>query len=165
MRVLFLALPLVLSACLDKGEYPSLKPRAFEREARATVPLPPPAPPASPEIIARAGALVDRAREGQSAFAAELARTRATVAGAGAAESESWIGAQEAVSGLDASRAPSVIAMAELDALNLSGVDAAGKKFGDNDFATVRAAADRVYAMVTAQARDIAELAGSLATP
>ncbi len=167
MRVLLFALPLALAACLDRGEYPSLKPRAFELAHATTAPLPPapPAPPARPEIVARTAALARQAREGQSAFAIELARTRPVVARAGAADSESWITAQEAVSGLEASRSPSVVAMAELDVLNLSGVDAAGLKFGENDFAAVRAAADQVDAIVTAQARDIAALTGSLAKP
>ncbi len=166
MRVLLLALPLALCACLDRGEYPSLKPRAFERAGGPVdPPAPPPAPPVRPELAARVAALVAQAREGQSAFAAELARMRSAIAGAGPADSESWIAAQTALSGLDARRAASTNAAAELDALNLSGVDAAGLRLGDNDFAAIRAAAERVQAMVEAQNDQIAALGGSLAAP
>lgn len=167
-RILLCFLPvLALSACLDRGEYPSLKPRAFEIEARDTTPPlpPPPAPPASPEVVARTATLLEAARSGQTAFAAELERARPVIARAGAASSESWITAQEQLSGLDASRVATVTAMADLDALTLTGVDAAGVRFGDNDFAAIRAAGEEVNAMLDAQQQVLAELAGSLAAP
>ena len=165
MRLVFLVLPLVLTACLDRGQYPSLKPRAYETADRGPVPPPPPAPPARAEIVSRAAALVGQANAGQRAFVAELGRVRPVVARAGAADSETWIGAQEAVSGLDASRVATVTALAELDALTTSGVDAAGLRYGDNDFSVLRAAAVTVYELAQAQGREIAGLAGSLAAP
>lgn len=156
-----------LSACAgDGGDYPSLRPRAFESPGGA-VPLAPPlpAPPARPQIVAQASALAARAEDGHRAFTRELAATRAVVARAGAADSESWIAAHEQLSALDITREPTLSAMAELDALNLGGVDAAGLKFGDNDFAAIRAAADRVHALVQAQQTTIEALASSLANP
>lgn len=169
MRRIVIGFPLMLalSACLDRGEYPSLKPRAFEIAARDAAPPPPPPParPASPEVVARTAALLEAARSGQTAFAAELARARPVIARAGAASSESWITAQEQLSGLDASRAATTTAMADLDALTLAGVDAAAVPFGDNDFAAIRAAGEQVSAMLSEQQRVLAQLAGSLAAP
>lgn len=167
MRAALLTLPvaLALTSCLDRGQYPSLKPRAYESAERGPPPPPPPAPPARPDIVARAAALLGDARSGQSAFAAELGRVRPVVARAGAAESETWITAQEALSGLDTSRAATVTALAELDALTLSGVGADGLRFGDNDFVMLRATAGAVYDLAQAQGREVAALAGSLAQP
>lgn len=128
-------------------------------------PPPPPAVPARPEVVSRAAALLAHGREGQRAFAAELARTGPVVARAGVADSESWIAAQEQLSGLDASRAATATAMAEIDALTLSGVDAHGVRFGEADFAVVRSAGEEVYAMLEAQQREMAELAATLAAP
>lgn len=158
---------LTVSACLDRGEYPSLRPRAFEANGPpgAPVPAPPPAPPASAQIVARTNALLARAAEGQEAFARALPAAQAEVSRAGPADSDSWIDAQSAVSGLDASRAETVAAVAELDALNLSGVDAAGLRFGDNDFAAITAAAARGNALLVAQQRTVQELAARLSLP
>lgn len=159
---------LTLSACLDRGEYPSLRPRAFEANGPPGAPVPasPPAPPASMQIVARTEALLARASSGQDAFARALAAVQAAVARAGGgADSDSWIDAQSAISGLDASRAETVAAVAELDALNLSGVDAAGLRFGDNDFAAITAAAARGNMLLVAQQRAIGELAARLGAP
>ena len=64
---------------------------------------------------------------------------------------------------LDAARAATVAATAELDALNASGVDAAGLTFGDNDFAAIRNAGERLNALGEAQTRTIGALADTLA--
>lgn len=165
---LFGLLPaLVLTACLDRGEYPSLKPRAFEVAARNAAPPAPPPPTAAarPEIAARAAALVVQGQAGQRAFAAELARARPIIARAGGPDSESWITAQEQLSGLEASRAETVTALAELDALNLAGVGAAGLRFGEADFAVLRAAGNALGALLDDQQRELAALASMLADP
>ena len=85
------------------------------------------------------------------------------MARAGSANGETWIEAQKAVSALDAARAATVAATAELDALNASGVDAAGLTFGDNDFAAIRNAGERLNALGEAQTRTIGALADTLA--
>lgn len=155
---------LTLAACADRGDYPSLRPRPFE-VAGGVAPLPPapPAPPARPEVVARVAALVGRAEEGQRAFVRELAATRPAVARAGAADSETWIRAQQQVSALDASREATVSAMAELDALTLSGVDAAGMTLGENDLAAIREGSERIAALLEAQHAAIASLSATLA--
>lgn len=166
MRAVLLTLStLALTGCLDRGQYPSLMPRAYESADRGPPPPPPPAPPARADIVARATALVGEARAGQSAFAAELARVRPVIARAGAADSEAWIAAHEALSGLDASRVATVTSLAELDALTSLGVGPDGLRYGDNDFVALRAAAGTVYDFTQAQELQIAALAGSLARP
>lgn len=160
-----LAVVLVLSACLDRGEYPSLKPRAFEAAGRNAAPAPPPTltVPVRPEVAAKAAALLAQGRAGQRAFADELALARPAVVRAGAADSESWIEAQEQLSGLEASRVATVNAVAELDALNLAGVDERGLRFGEADFAVLRAASDALGAILDDQQRVLAVLASMLA--
>ena len=162
-----LAALLALSACLDRGEYPSLRPRAFEVAGGAGAPLPPapPAAPARPEIVARVAVLVARAEEGQRAFVRELAAARPVLARAGAADSETWIRAQEQLSALDASREPTVSAMADIDGLTLAGADPAGGPLGENDLAAIGVGGDRTAALLAGQHRQIADLAATLATP
>lgn len=162
-RPVALAALAALTACLDKGDYPSLRPRAFEvAGANAPLPTPPPAAPPSAATVAQAAALVTRARAGDRAFSAELARARPVIARAGAADSESWITAQESLSGLDAARADTLGASADLDALTLAGVGADGLRLGEGDFAVIREAGARVTDLVDAQQRTVAELAASL---
>jgi len=158
---------LCLAACLDRGEYPSLRPRAFEVAGGAGAPLPPapPAAPARPDIVARIAALIARAEEGQRAFVGELAAARPVLARAGAADSETWIRAQEQLSALDASREPTVSAMAEIDAMTLAGADAAGAPLGENDLAAIAVGGERTAALLAAQHSRIAELAATLASP
>ena len=91
------------------------------------------AQPEAPEIApdeapapadARIGPLLAAARDGDARFTDQVSATRALVAaGAGAAAgSEAWVQAEQAITRLDALRAPVTRAMAELDALVLAGV-------------------------------------------
>lgn len=162
----FVAL-LAVAGCLDKGDYPSLKPRAFEQAGRdaSPPPLPSPLAPARAETLARATALLARADAGQRAFTAELVRARPVIARAGPADSEAWITAQEQLSALDASRADTLAALAELDAFNLAGVDAAGLRFNEAEFGAIRAVAERIAATLREQQQTLATLAASLSSP
>lgn len=165
-RLVGLGLLLGPAACLDKGDYPSLRPRAFEGTS-AGVPLPPPPPTAPPsaQTLARVAVLVGRAEAGNEKFSAELVRARPVIARAGAADSETWITAQEQLSALDASRAEALAASAELDALTLSGVDAAGLRFAEADFAAIRAGTEQVSALLDAQGRTLSALAATISPP
>ena len=102
------------------------------------------------------------AQAGQAAFARALPIARAATERAGARDSISWIEAQEAVSGLDAARVETVVAMAELDALGARGVGPDGLRYGDNDFAAIRTAGERVFALVDAQDAEIGRLSARL---
>ena len=169
-----LLLPILLSACATEGETPSLAPRPMEYELSGR-PIPlcltagveaPPAPPlqASPaedaQLAAQVEALVAAARAGQSEFAAILPRAQASSARAGAAGSESWIAAQQDISRLEAARARTADAAAELDALILarSGAQAANP----NDLQRLTAAAEEVRALAEAQEAEIDRLNGAL---
>ena len=167
MRHLSCLALLALTACMDKGEYPSLRPRPFERLGGAGIPIPPPpaAPLARAEIVTAVGSFVAKAEAGQRAFAGKLASTQSVVAQAGAVDSDSWISAQEALSALDVSREPTVTAMANIDALNRGGTGRAGLTYGDNDFAAIRNAGERVNALLEAQQRELDTLEAGLAKP
>lgn len=160
-----LAIVACLGACMEAGDYPSLKPRAFEKAGRdaADLPSPPPAVPANPQVLARIAAFMAQAEQGQSAFAAELGAARPVIGQAGVPDSESWIMAHQRLSGLDASRAATVAALADLDALTIAGVDAAGVRLAEADLAAIRAAGEAIAALLEAQQRIIEELGASIA--
>ena len=113
-----------LTACATTVDrtYPSLARRAVE--LRGQVPANRPvvdAPPAvvTAELGAAISALQSDAARGQAAFAAALPGVEARVqtARGAAAGSEPWFIAQAALSVLDNARAPSTLALAELDRL------------------------------------------------
>lgn len=149
-----------LASCADEGGYPSLKPRPFESAGRARdiVPAPLPEAPATPQIEARVVAALAEADAGEARFAAELPGVRAAISVAGSAASESWIVAQERLSGLDASRAPTVAALTLLDTMLIE-----GSGLSPGDATAIRAAAARVQALVEAQGAALADLAALLA--
>jgi Meckel syndrome type 1 protein len=122
----FFALPmlLVVSGCASSstGDYPSLQRRPIERTATVA-----PSQPAAPELpspisatlaeaIRSLGADADR---GEVAFRQALSENQGAVAqGRGApVGSEEWAVAQRALSRIDAARAASTLALAELDRL------------------------------------------------
>jgi hypothetical protein len=174
-KLFALAAPALLSACVSQGEFPSLAPRGVERDANGNpiaLCIPPggaapaqerPAPAAAandPALGARLTALLEQARRGQSAFAELLRAAQARAARAGAAGSEGWIAAQQEISRLEAARAPSVDALAELDALVLarSGDGAASA----DDSARVIAAAEEARRLADSQQAELDRLNGML---
>ncbi|MEO8141684.1 MAG: hypothetical protein ABI617_03400 [Sphingomicrobium sp.] len=83
------------------------------------IPIPPnPVPgPADPALASRLGALVAEGKAGAATFEAELGRTQSLAEAAGPAQSESWIIAQEALSGLEGARSKTTRAVADIDEL------------------------------------------------
>ena len=171
-----LAAPALLGACAAQGDFPSLAPRAVERQ-QSGAPIPPcledgkgaqpapvaapaPAPADDPALAARIADLIARARRGQTEFARILPQARASARRAGAAGSESWIAAQQDVSRLQAARAATVDAVAELDALSVARSLDAATGFADRD--RVVAAAEEVRALAAAQQADLDSIAGGL---
>jgi hypothetical protein len=156
-----LALALPLAACASEGPFPSLAPRAVEKE-EAPVQAAPPAPVAAdPRLAALLAELRARAREGHNQFQGALPGVERAAASAGAAGSEAWVEAQLAVSRLEAARAPVVSALAELDALLLARSNQAAPT-NDADLAALQAAVAEVQAMADRQDSDIDRLAASL---
>ena len=111
---------LLLAGCAAPGPFPSLAPREVERVYAAGDPL-----QSAPEAPDRAG-LVERiagfaaaANDNDSAFRQALAAAQPLAARAGAAGSESWISAQQAISRVEAARAATGRALADLDQFTL----------------------------------------------
>ena len=150
-----------LAGCAGTTQgYPSLAPRPIEREvmrADAVPPAPPPAveaPPLPPS--ADIAAIVARAEAADAAFRAALAEARARIeAGRGATEgSETWIVAQQAYSGLEATTAPLADALAELDHRRQAAATAGA---GDEEAALAEASL-RVQALFEAERAQLAQL-------
>jgi hypothetical protein len=141
---------LVLGACsASLPDAPDLGPRPIEHRPI----LPPdaasePQTAATPALASRLAALVADATAGHSRFEKEQAGLTATLARArGAAEgSEAWIAGQEALSALDAARAPVRDAANAIDALRVDPVYA-----GAEDRAAIEAAAAQVAQIAAAE--------------
>jgi hypothetical protein len=110
---LLLFVPVLLSACAQTVDAPSLLPRAAEMtevDMPAAPPPPPPvADPAQSSLIAR---LLDQAKAGDAAFAKALP----AAATSAPPQSEAWIAAQNALSAVEIARAPALDALSALDA-------------------------------------------------
>ncbi|MGQ0661200.1 hypothetical protein [Sphingosinicella sp.] len=121
-----LAIPLAAAAfaasgCAPEGTFPSLAMRPEERLVTVGEPRRPRADPASDAALrGRASALLAQGRSGTRAFdQAEPAAERAA-RNAGAMGSETWVSAQQQLSRLEAARAETTTALAELDRLATS---------------------------------------------
>ena len=119
----FLLAPLLLSlaACAAQGTFPSLQPRAVEQNVTTEEPMRTRAlVPGDPALRARAAELLALARRGQSDFNAAYGEASAAATRAGAAGSESWTLAQQAISRVEAARDETTRALAELDQLQVA---------------------------------------------
>ncbi len=172
---LTLASAALISACAAQGPFPSLSPRAAEYEL-AGRPVPPcigsgtaaggaqaasgPAQTApDAQLRAELTRLLDQARRGQAEFDEILPGARTRVARAGASGSDGWVTAQQDVSRLEAARAPTVDALAALEALVLarSNPDA-----NEADRMSAIAAAEQVRRLAEGQQAEIDRLSASL---
>ena len=170
-------LPLV-GACAAQGAFPSLAPRAVERDLTGgsvpagcpdfpeVAPEPAPAAPTplnpDPQLGARAAELLATARAGQGEFADALPRARAAAQATGAPGTESWVAAQLEISRLEAARARTVDALAELDAL---AIRRSGAPVSEEDYQAVLAAAEEVRALAQAQQAELDQITGLVSDP
>jgi hypothetical protein len=147
---------LVLAGCsANLSEAPSLRPRPIEHRPI----LPPDAAseaqtPATPALAQQLAKIVADAKAGHAAFEKERrdnagALARAKGAGEG---SEAWIAGQQAMSGLDAARAPVRDAAGTIDGLR---VDPAYIGTGDREAIEAAAAAVAALANQEAEAMDV----------
>lgn len=152
---------LMLSACADTVNAPSLAHRAIEDRSDALV-EPPAAPPrpADAALTTRIAALLDDARRGDTAFRAADAADSSTIAQArGATEgSETWIAAQIARSALEAARQKSSDALAALDTMLVAQAEAVARTPGLGGLAELQAAEDEARAIVARQDERLATL-------
>jgi hypothetical protein len=152
---------LAAAACAAPGPYPSLAPRPAEKayadEADERRPTPQPDDPALASQIDR---LAGEAKAGAEAFDAALPASEAAVAAAGAAGGDGWIEAQQAISRLEAARARTTAALADLDKLAVER-NSAGT-LGPGDRERLRSALAEIQALADAQAERLARLEGRL---
>lgn len=155
---------LILAAgCAEVGgPYPSLQPRAAEAiDPRLPVERPVNDRPVTPAIAARLAELAGVARGGDAAFVPLAGEAERLAAAAGAARSESWIAAQEALSAAVAARGPTVRALGDIDGLGAERLAEQGG-LSPNDLAAIQAAAADVGAIERRQAARIAAVQSRL---
>jgi hypothetical protein len=142
----------VLAACsAPGGPYPSLQPRAAEAIDPRVQPVKPMNDrPVAAALASRLAALVEQARGGDAAFAPAAANAERLAASAGAAESESWIVAQEALTAAIAARRPTALAQADIDTLAATALQTQGG-IAPNDLKAIDSAAAEVSAMADRQ--------------
>lgn len=150
-----------VAACAAPGPYPSLEPRPIEKALAGTDEEPAEAVPADEAgLPARIAAAMAEVRRGQSAFDAALPEARAAAERAGAAESESWIEAQLALSRLEAAGALSGKALADLDALALA--EEQSRRVSPGDLARLQEAIAAAQAVADRQVAEIARIKGRI---
>jgi hypothetical protein len=173
------ALPL-LGGCAATGDFPSLAPRAVERDltggsapvgcpgtedavapAQTAEAQPVPVNP-DPQLGARVAELLAAARAGQADFARALPAANRAASRAGAAGTENWIAAQQEISRLESARTRTVGALAELDALAIRRSD---QPVAEADYQALLTAAEDVRALTEAQQAELDRLEGELSDP
>lgn len=159
MKRALLSLAVVLTACSPVGgPHPSLQPRAAEAiDPRLPVPEVVNDRPASGDLVARLAGLVAEARRGDEAFGPAMAAAERAAAGAGPAQSESWIAAQQALSAAQAARQPTARALGDIDALGAERLAANGG-LSPNDLKAINDAAAVVGRIDARQQAAIADL-------
>lgn len=163
-RALLILCPLLAGCTQVGGPYPSLQPsRAEAIDPRVPVERPINDRPVTPAISARLAALVAQARAGDTAFAPLASAADRLAGGAGAAPSESWIVAQEALSAAVAARAPTVRALGDIDALAAERLADQGG-LAPSDLGAIQAAASEAGAIERRQAARIAAIQRRLGT-
>ena len=163
---LLLALPsaaLALAACVPEDGFPSLALRPAERDVSIEEPVHPAvAVPSDPALLTRIAERQRQAAEGERGFEAVLGATETAVDKAGAAESESWVEAQQALSRLEATREPTTRALSDLDRL---AIDRAAMPTNSEDFAALNAAIAAVEAIAQGQQQRIDRIRTRLGGP
>ena len=138
----------VLAACTATGgPYPSLQPRAAEAiDPRVPIERPMNDRPVTPALAARLAELVGQAHSGDSAFQPAADQAERLAAEADTPQSESWIAAQEALTAAISARAPTAVALGDIDGLAASMLQTQGG-LAPNDLAAVQSAAAEVGAL------------------
>lgn len=162
-RILAVALMLAATVgCATKGSFPSLAPRPVEQlSMEEPIKVDPPVAP-DPAVRAHAAALLARVREGDGAFEAAYASALPVVRRSGPTGSDAWIRAQEFISRVEAARATSSAALAELY-LYLS--DRADDPTNEADHEALLAALRVAEAIVADHQRRVTSLKASIGRP
>ena len=161
LPLLALLLAPLAAACAPEGDFPSLALRPGERDVSTEAPVRAPiVVPGDPELRERVASLAAQAAAGDRGFDAELAASAPVVLSAGAPQSESWVQGQLALSRIEASRAATTSALAELEALRVA---RAALPTNDEDFAAIESALARVTGLVAVQQQRVDRLRAGLA--
>ncbi|HEX8307109.1 MAG TPA: hypothetical protein VF645_01655 [Allosphingosinicella sp.] len=156
-----LAPALLAAGCAAPGPYPSLAPRPAEKayadDADERKPTPQPDDPALAGEIDR---LLAEARTGAAEFDSALPAAQRTAGSAGAAGSDSWIEAQQALSRLESARARTTAPLADLDRLSVERTGAG--TLGEGDSERLRRATAEIQALADSQADRLQRLGSSL---
>ena len=162
-RTLAVAAMAALAGCTAAtGPGPSLAPRSAEAiDPRVPVVSTAVARPVDAALAARLGELVRAAEQGDGAFVAAAGDARRLAAAAGAAQSESWIVAQQALSAAVAARGPTARALGDIDALAASALARQGG-IAPADLRAIEQAAAQVGAIDRRQAQVIDALQSRL---
>lgn len=150
---------LALSGCSSPGgPHPSLQPRAAEKiDPRIEPSSPINERPIAPALQSQLVSLIEQARTGDAAFAPAAADAERLVAAAGAAQSESWIAAQQALSAAIAARKPTAVALADVDTLAAKALQTQGG-VAPNDLKAIDGAAAEVSGISIHQTDRIAAM-------
>ena len=152
---------LLAAGCAAPGPYPSLEPRPAEGinpDADERQPTPQPDDPA---LAAEIDRLAAAGATGDAEFEAAWPAAEKAAAAAGAPGSDSWIEAQQALSRLEAARARTTAALADLDALAVERARAGTLGAGDGE--RLKAATARIQSLADSQAERLRRLEARLA--
>ncbi len=118
-RFFVLLAAVLVTACADRGSFPSLAPRPYEKpdqQPAPSSPSPVAARPSDAGLLRRINTSVQKVSEGTRAFNDALSGARAALSRFdGRKGSESWIAAQMAISNAERYREPAQAALTELD--------------------------------------------------
>ena len=114
-----------------------------------------------PALAGQLSASIARAQAGHGGFQALAGGARSAAAAAGPRESESWIVAQQALSGLVAAREPVTRALADVDELAAQRVQRLGG-IAAADLSAIQSASQQIAALDRAEAALIDELQAQL---
>ncbi len=159
MRVSALLMTLAIAGCAAPAlQPPSLGPRATEAiDPRVPVPEPHLSTAVDAGLAEQLSALVAQAQGGDSQFRAAAPSAQQAAASAGAPQSESWVVAQQALSGLVAARGPVTRALGDIDALGATRIQQLGG-IAAADMRAIQAAVARVGEIDRRQAALIDQL-------
>jgi hypothetical protein len=148
-----------VGACsMKSGAPPSLLPRPGEAiDPRVPVERPVNNRPVDGALASRLAALVSQAREGDAAFRPALAKAEQLAAAAGAAHSDNWAVAQEALSAAIAARSPTARALVDIDALGADKLQAQ-QGLAPADLEAIKHAGSEVGAIDQRQADAVAAI-------
>jgi hypothetical protein len=151
----------VVAGCAAPGPYPSLAPRPAETAYANEDERQPTPQPDDPALAREIERLAGAARSGAAEFDSALPAAEAAAGAAGASGSDSWVEAQQQLSRLEAARARTTAALADLDRLGVERASAGTLSRDDRN--ALEATTAELQALADSQAERLRHLGQSLA--